>query len=114
MEALESYFYHDRGLSLYRKPGGFVAYKVQGEEFFMEEFYVVPEKRKTRTAYDLFFGAVELAKELGCQFISGFVDTEDKGPIEVTELLKLYFKVGFYVTGVRNGNIIIAKRLTEG
>lgn len=54
---------------------GFAVYLIQGEECYLVDIYVKPEHRRSRECYAITDEVVRIAKEKGCKYLTGSVDT---------------------------------------
>jgi GNAT superfamily N-acetyltransferase len=58
---------------------GFATYHISPGECYIEDIYIVPEKRKSRLATELANQVVTEAKKHGCQILTGSVSKEANG-----------------------------------
>lgn len=69
---------------------GFATFKMNQEECYIRDLYVVPEARKKHIASALADQIVELAKENGCKYLTGTVCPAAKNSNESIKVLMAY------------------------
>lgn len=71
---------------------GFAIYSFHNEECYIEDIYILPEKRELKSASILADRIVEEAKNKGCKYLTGSVNTAIKDP---TRSVKVLLNYGF-------------------
>lgn len=69
---------------------GFATYCFFGQECYIEDIYVVPESRKKDVASSMAQTIEEIARQRGCTFLSGSVNTAIKDPTRSIKVLLAY------------------------
>ncbi len=87
---------------------GFISFKYFGSECYIQELYVVPEKRKSSIASCMADQVTELAKEKGCKILSGSVCPSAKGSTDSVKVLLAY---GFKIMKSESDLIWFAKEI---
>lgn len=73
---------------------GFVFFKIAGKECYIQEIYIIPEKRRLNIASDLANKVTIIAKERGCEYLVGsVVPTANKSTESTKTLLTYGFKL---------------------
>lgn len=67
------YLREREGIDALETPHGFSLYKIQGDECYLQDIYVVPEKRKSHVATQMADAVTEIAKAKGCKWLVGSV-----------------------------------------
>jgi len=93
-EYLEEY---QPGRSVFYSNFGFATYTIGGEECYIDQIYVRPDKRKTGEAANMADAIVEIAKDLGCKYLTGSVSTDQKNEKRQTTSTKVLLAYGFQV-----------------
>lgn len=88
--------------------GGFASYRISGEECYIKDIWVSRDFRNRDIASVMADQISELAKKLGCKYLSGSVSTLAKNPTASTKVLLAY---GFKISGAINGGILFRKDL---
>lgn len=68
-----AYLKEREGLETLETTHGFALYKIQGNECYIQDIYVVPEKRKSHIATQMADAVAEIAKSKGCKWLVGSV-----------------------------------------
>lgn len=92
------------------KDYGFVAYRINGDECYLADFYIKPEFRNTHSAGDLLKEIIEVALSKNCKMITATIHLNDKG---CNRTLKAAYKFDFFMVSAQNNVIVIAKKLGE-
>lgn len=69
----KNYLKEREGLETLETPHGFSLYKIQGDECYLQDIYVVPEKRKSHVATQMADAVLEIARAKGCKWLVGSV-----------------------------------------
>ena len=102
------FLYEREGKECIETKEGFITYVINGEECYIETVYILPLYRRLNMAANLANQVVEVAKTMGCKFISGSVDPTAKAATESTKVLLAY---GFKMHSIKNGLIWFTKRI---
>ncbi len=86
----------------------FIDYKIFGEECYVRNVYVTPEKRKTGLVYEMYAKVEDIARKSGCKFMTGTVVPSAKGS---TRSLKVLIDGGAQLLRSENNLIVFTKRL---
>jgi predicted GNAT superfamily acetyltransferase len=90
---LFNHYADERGLGpkiLYIEDVGFATYHLNGEECYIEDIYVVPERRKSGEAADLANTICEMAKDAGAKILTGSVNLKANGKEASMKVLLAY------------------------
>jgi len=108
MSMFADYFKEQGQLDTIENENGFVVYQIFKDEFFIKEYYIIPEKRMGN-AHVLFFEEIHrLALEAKCSYVSCSVDTTIKDP-ETPLIFNL--KNGFKIHSLSGTKIILTRSL---
>lgn len=69
---------------------GFATYHLNENECYIEDIYVVPEKRKTNEAKNMADVIAEIAKEVGINLLTGSVNLKANGKESSMKVLLAY------------------------
>lgn len=69
---------------------GFITYSIQGEECYIGDIYVIPEKRRSKLAVSLADQVAHIAKAKGCKILSGSVIPQANNPTRSIQMLISY------------------------
>ena len=87
---------------------GFIVYSINGIECFIEELYVVPDKRLSHAGTSLEQQAMAMGKASGCKFMSCTVTIPCK---QSTESLKAILKSGYRLCRADATKIYLIKEI---
>jgi ribosomal protein S18 acetylase RimI-like enzyme len=87
---------------------GFITYRVSGNECYIIDIYVAPDKRKVHAASELADYVSEQAKKSGCTYLLGSVDLASK---RKTESLKVLLAYGFKLAKCDEHSLFLTKDL---
>jgi len=110
-DMLADYFWEREGkFCLVREDEGFAKYSINGDECYIEDIYVVPEKRKTGIASQMADEIAASAKDHGCKYLVGSVAPEARGS---TESMKVLLAYGMRIHSINHEKrlIIMAKEI---
>lgn len=100
------------GKQVYEEKDGFVVYSFPSSvECYIEDIYVIPEKRKTGYATKLADYVCEIARKKGCEHLLGSVWVGSAGD---TTSMKVLLGYGMHLLEVRGNLIIFTKELVTG
>jgi len=88
---------------------GFLDYKITGEECYIRNIYIVPEKRRQDTAIQLQVEVTKRALAAGCKFLVGTVAPSSTGSTMSATLL---LKDGWQLSRCEKDLIIFIKGLS--
>lgn len=74
-----AYLKEREGKEIYECSRGFVTYKILGDECYIVDIYVLPEHRKDKVASLMADNVAEIAKGLGCKWLTGSVSPPANG-----------------------------------
>jgi GNAT superfamily N-acetyltransferase len=87
--------------------GFFVVYSIKPKSFcYLEDIFIVPDKRGSGLARDILGWIINIAKENDCKKIMGSVVPSANGS---TESLKKMLHYGFKLSDSRDGIVFLAK-----
>jgi ribosomal protein S18 acetylase RimI-like enzyme len=69
---------------------GFATYHLLGEECYIEDIYVLPDLRKSNKATELALNIEHVARQQGCKYLTGSVNTNIKDPTSSMKVLLAY------------------------
>jgi GNAT superfamily N-acetyltransferase len=103
------YMQEREGVSfLFKEDKGFVQYRINGEECYIQVIYVVPEQRRTGLAAQMADEVEAIAKEHGCTFLTGSCDPTAKGS---TESATAMIRTGFKLHSARENFIVFIRSI---
>lgn len=108
---IAEYREEEEGFECYESPYGFCFYRVSGEEFFVNDFFVAREQRGN--AKNLESELIDIARERGCKVLTGNVYCNDDGRNFATKLMKFILGANWKVRGISNNCIMIFKEIGE-
>lgn len=102
--------YHEErsGAKILECEDGFLVYRITGEECFIVDMYIAPEKRKSLLFKKMMDELEILAKSSGGTLITANIFIDDPG---ASNTLIAVLKYGFRVTGTGNGVLLVAKEI---
>ena len=104
--------YHSErfGFKTIEVEGGFICYGLKPPDASIEEFYVSPEKRGTRTAKDLADLVFRIAREAGCKKVWAKVQP---GALGAEHALRTNLHYGFKLVCNNGVDTIMVKNIEE-
>lgn len=114
IEAMFKQYSEEKGFGprLQYVPGvGFATYHLTGEECYIDEIYVVPEKRRTQEASKIADIIAETAKNSGAKYLTGSVCIKANGREKSMKALLAY---GFIPCATKDDLVYFAKEITNG
>lgn len=90
MSLYGQYLKEREGFEIIENDYGFASYKCIGQECYLRDLYVVPNKRKSHVASDLADQICEIGKQNGCKYLSGSVSPEDPNATRNIQVLIAY------------------------
>ena len=75
---------------VYAPETGFATYHLNGDECYIEDIYVIPEKRKSHEASKLADSIIEIAKNSGAKLLTGSVNIKANGKENSIKTLLAY------------------------
>ncbi len=97
MTLFSLYLKERQGLDVLESENGFVTYKFRNPDCYIQDIYVLPEKRKEGVAASMADQVAELAKSKGYRILTGSVDCRANGA-ESSEKILLAYGMKPYVT----------------
>lgn len=113
MDIYEQHLLEEHGLSVFKKDYGFISYRIEGDQCFGKELYVVPEERHKGKGLELARDFEKKMFDEGVTMITLDVITRDKAPSRFNRLLLGYCMSGYVVIEAKDGKIVLAKILKE-
>jgi len=90
--SLYSRYLHEReGFECIETEYAFASYLCAGQECYLRDLYVIPEKRNTKLASSIADQVCEIARSKGCKYLTGSVSPKDP---RVTENIQVLIKYG--------------------
>ena len=108
MSLYKDYIKEREGFECLENDLGFASYKITGEECYIRDIYVVPEKRKSDEATMLATLIEDKAIAQGCKWLTGTVDPRFESRTTSTKVLLAY---GFKIHSVSSNSIVFVKEL---
>lgn len=111
-EMFATYSLEENNYRVHATEYGYFTYLVEGKEFFVETIFISPEYRKTQKSLVLLDEMSRMAKEFGCNVISG--TTYMLNPVDFvkfTRKARLLIDAGFYMRKVEEKTIIWFKEV---
>jgi hypothetical protein len=97
----ERHLFESNGTLIIRDgDNGFASYKITGDECFLHEIYVVPDKRQNGIAGRLIAAMKSIARSANCKMLTANIFLEHLNSNETT---KAALAVGFRIVAVRPG-----------
>ncbi len=87
---------------------GFISWSLMEECIYLEDIYIVPEKRREGLALRLVEEAEEIGRKAGKAFSMAVIRLENKGH---TESLKAHLAAGFVPFLTENGKIWLKRKI---
>jgi len=86
----------------------FVSYRIQGDYCYLQDMYILPEKRGMGFSKDLVLLLESTAKEANCKYMTTTINLSNKDS-ENKANIKTAFKSGFRVNGAEKDCIYFIK-----
>lgn len=107
--SLYSDYIKDRGdLEILETEDGFATYSISGQECYIVDIYVIPEKRQKKLASQFADQIAEIGKSKGCKYLTGSVNLSIKNP---THSMKVLLAYGFKFLKNTNSMLYFYKEL---
>jgi ribosomal protein S18 acetylase RimI-like enzyme len=103
-----NYIKEREGFSIVESDRGFATYKIQGNECYIRDIYVLPLYRNTKLASDMADEITSIAKTSRCKYLLGSVDQRANNYDTNIKVLKSY---GFKFLKEQNSLIIFSKEI---
>lgn len=110
-EWFKEYRLQEEGYECLESQYGFCFYRVAGEEFFINDFYVARDKRGNGKNFES--ELINTARERGCKILTGNVYCNDDGREFATKLMKFILGAGWKVNGFGKNCVMIHKEIGE-
>lgn len=108
MSMLSDYYKEKAGAFTIENENGFLIYQIVKTECYIQEFYIVPEKRITGAAKYFLDETYKRAKEAGCTHATCSINIHSVDP-EVALIFNL--KNGFKLNSLGKESIILEKEI---
>lgn len=102
------YFKEREGYETLETDKACLSYKISGEECYIKDIFVLKEHRRSMVGTEIADKCSEIARSLGCKFLSGTVVPSANGATSSTMALIAY---GFEIKSAHNDLIIFTKDL---
>jgi len=102
------YIQERQGAKILENPSAFIIYVLNGRECFIVDMSVDTEMRREGCGRELVDKLTVIAKDYGCEFITGNIHIKFENH---TEVLSAAIRCGFYLVGAHDGTITIAKKV---
>lgn len=111
MSLFAKYFEEKLNCKTIENDFGFVVYQIFEDEFFVRDYYIVPEQRCTK-AHGYFFSEIDrIARDNKCTIVSASVDIKSNDP-ETPLIFNL--KNGFKIHSLSGNRILLTRELGNG
>lgn len=87
---------------------GFATCKRYEDDFYLEDIYVIPEKRDTKLGSELYKQAAQMAKDLGYKRVLGSIVPSRSNS---TRMMQVMIGMGFKVLASQNDIIFLFKEI---
>jgi GNAT superfamily N-acetyltransferase len=87
---------------------GFATCKIYDNDFYLEDIYVVPEKRDTKLGSELYYQSAALAKELGYKRVLGSIVPSRSNS---TRMMHVMLGMGFKIHSSQNDIVFLYKEI---
>jgi ribosomal protein S18 acetylase RimI-like enzyme len=108
MNKWSMYFKEREGFETIENEIGLAAYRINGEECYIKEIYVLPEFRKSHAGSGLADSIVKIAKDKGCRMLTGSVVPSTVG---ASVSMMAMLKYGFKIHSAQNDFIVMSKEI---
>ena len=108
MSMLSDYYKEKADAFTIENEFGFLIYQIIENEFYIQELYIVPDKRITGAAKYFLDESYKRAKEAGCTYASCSINIRSKDP-ETPLIFNL--KNGYKIHSLTNEKIILTKEI---
>jgi GNAT superfamily N-acetyltransferase len=98
------------GAEMLERPWGFAVYKWEKDHVYLQDIYVIPEKRKGGFGVGLMHAVADLAREKGLETMFGSVVPSTPFGHEMSQIM---FKLGFRLHSSGHDIIYFRKDLKE-
>lgn len=106
------YLREEEGREVYEEPGvGFFTYKVNGDEFFVGDIWIAPEKRGQGLVKNFYYKSMKLAKESGCSYISANIFVEPHNQEKAARKVHMLYLNGYNIKQAHNNVILMIKEI---
>lgn len=111
MSLYKEYIKEREDKDIIESDSGFATYKIfNNGECYLQDIYVVPNKRKSGLASEMADQVVDIAKENGCHTLLGSVCVDGNEP---TRNLKVFLNYGMQVQKIIGNMIFLTKNIGE-
>ena len=112
MEMYKAYLEeYQPGRSLFHNNDGYATYLIRGEECYLDNIYIVPEKRRTGAGTAITDAVAEIAKEKGCKYLTGTIFTDQNNLDRQTKSMEIFLSYGMKISKAVQDTIWLAKEL---
>lgn len=108
LSMMARYYKEREGFDFIETDKGFATYKIQGDECYIKDIFIMPEHRRSGHAFELGNQITEIAKVNNCKTLTGSVVPSLKGS---TESLQALIKFGFKLNHCTTDFIVVVKEL---
>lgn len=108
MSLYGDYIKERAGKGIIESEHGFCTYILANTECYIEDLYVVPEQRNSKVASEMADKVADIAKEAGCEWLTGSVCPSAQGS---TASLRVLLAYGMELLRSEQNMIYFAKRI---
>lgn len=114
-ELFADYIKETRNEHIVQNDRGFITYSLHPEakEIMVQDFYVKPEHRRTRTALSLAEEVVKIGRDKGMQFLTAINHVDPNDTSKATYIAKLHLHWGMKIFKVIDKQIIMYKEIGD-
>lgn len=106
-----SYLIHEEDKTVFHNEGGLIAGYITGEEFYISDIFVTPEKRRTFTCFNLGKDLEKYAKEMGCKRLTCNVFINKANKDMFSYKIGTFHKYGFRPVSTGNNAVTMAMEI---
>lgn len=90
---------------------GFITYRINGEECFIQDMYLLPEARRSGACRELIDQLKSEASSCSCKFITGNIFVDDPG---CNQTIQAACGLGFRIRRAEAGVVLICLDIIKG
>lgn len=113
MEEWLDYLINEESKEVIANNDGLIAFKFDGDNLVVTDFYVKEDKRNTKEALKLANHMVTVAKETLCEFIFCYIYINERNTKMFPRKVELFSKFGFEVLSAKDNIITMVKQVNE-
>lgn len=108
MNKWSMYFKEREGFDSLETNEAILSYKINGEECYIRDIYVLPEARRGGHGWKIADIVSEMAKDIGCKYLTGSIVPSTAG---ASESMMALLRYGFRISKSTEDFIILIKEL---